>query len=93
MNDEAGKLFMENYDDYARRARLMTSVHAMRKMAGGESSAWAGAGESEGVENEGEGVQLSSPSGPKRKMAPSNLKDVQAEKRQKESRKKGLKRL
>jgi ubiquitin-conjugating enzyme E2 S len=28
LNDEAAKLFMESYDEYARRARLMTRVHA-----------------------------------------------------------------
>ena len=31
LNDEAGKLFMESYDDYARKARLMTSIHAAKK--------------------------------------------------------------
>jgi ubiquitin-conjugating enzyme E2 S len=31
LNDEAGKQFMESYEDYAKRARLLTSVHAMRK--------------------------------------------------------------
>ncbi|CAM9780549.1 unnamed protein product [Chrysoparadoxa australica] len=29
LNDEAGKLFMESYDEYHRRAKLLTSVHAM----------------------------------------------------------------
>ena len=28
LNDEAGKLFMESYDEFARRARIMTDVHA-----------------------------------------------------------------
>jgi len=28
LNDEAGKLFMESYDEYARRAKLMANVHA-----------------------------------------------------------------
>lgn len=28
LNDEAGKLFMESYDEYARRAKLMAGVHA-----------------------------------------------------------------
>lgn len=28
LNDEAGKLFMESYDDYASRASLWTRVHA-----------------------------------------------------------------
>jgi ubiquitin-conjugating enzyme E2 S len=27
LNDEAGKLFMESYDEYARRAKLMADVH------------------------------------------------------------------
>jgi len=27
LNDEAGKLFMESYDEYARRAKLMAEVH------------------------------------------------------------------
>lgn len=34
LNDEAGKQFMESYADYARRARLLTSVHARRKVNG-----------------------------------------------------------
>lgn len=28
LNDEAGKLFMDSYDEYARRAKLMANVHA-----------------------------------------------------------------
>ena len=27
LNDEAGKLFMESYDEYAKRARLMADIH------------------------------------------------------------------
>lgn len=27
LNDEAGKLFMESYDEYAQRARLMANIH------------------------------------------------------------------
>ena len=44
LNDEAGKLFMESYDEYARRARLLTAVHAQalvnpdRKMPAAASS-------------------------------------------------------
>jgi ubiquitin-conjugating enzyme E2 S len=29
LNDEAGKLFMESYEEYAARARIMTEVHAL----------------------------------------------------------------
>ncbi|RHY13238.1 hypothetical protein DYB36_002074 [Aphanomyces astaci] len=30
LNDEAGKLFMECYDEYAQRARILTSIHASK---------------------------------------------------------------
>jgi ubiquitin-conjugating enzyme E2 S len=44
LNDEAGKLFMDSYDEFARRAKLMTNVHALEatgdvKSCGIESSA------------------------------------------------------
>ena len=29
LNDEAGKLFMDSYEEFARRARIMTEVHAL----------------------------------------------------------------
>lgn len=28
MNEEAGKLLLEEYEDYSRRAKMMTDVHA-----------------------------------------------------------------
>ncbi len=31
LNDEAGKLFMDSYDEYARRARILTSIHATKQ--------------------------------------------------------------
>ncbi|GMI31034.1 hypothetical protein TrRE_jg6918 [Triparma retinervis] len=34
LNDEAGKLFMESYDEYARRAKLMANVHARQSKEG-----------------------------------------------------------
>eukprot|EP00501_MAST-03F_sp_TOSAG23-6_P000660 GSMAST32.ASY1.ANO1.685.1 assembled CDS len=30
LNDEAGKLFMESYGDYAKKARLLTDIHAKK---------------------------------------------------------------
>ncbi|TMW65899.1 hypothetical protein Poli38472_003664 [Pythium oligandrum] len=33
LNDEAGRLFMESYDEYARRARLWTNIHAPKVSA------------------------------------------------------------
>lgn len=33
LNDEAGRLFMDSYDEYARRARLWTTIHAPKQSA------------------------------------------------------------
>lgn len=51
LNDEAGKLFMESYEEYAVRARIMTEVHAIPdgkagKCSGASSSAEDAAKES-----------------------------------------------
>lgn len=34
LNDEAGKLFMDSYEEYSRRARIMTEVHAISSLLG-----------------------------------------------------------
>lgn len=44
LNDEAGKLFMESYDEYARKARLWTHIHAAPPPAAAVSAASAAAG-------------------------------------------------
>src|SRR3546814_20382008 len=56
LNDEAGKLFMESYDEYARRARLMTQVHAMA----GRAVAAAGDDESSECKSSADGASASS---------------------------------
>ena len=33
LNEDASKLFLESYDEYARRAKLMTSIHSISKMS------------------------------------------------------------
>lgn len=33
LNEEAGKLLLERYDDYARRAKMMTEIHAQVSFA------------------------------------------------------------
>ena len=33
LNDEAGKLFLNSYDEYARRAKLWTNIHAPKQSA------------------------------------------------------------
>lgn len=38
LNDDAGKLFMESYEEYVRRAKLMTSIHAMSSSASEETA-------------------------------------------------------
>lgn len=37
LNEEAGRLLLEQYDDYCRRARMMTEIHAQQKT--GDASA------------------------------------------------------
>lgn len=45
LNEEAGKMLMEDYDGYARHARLLTNIHAMKT----KSKAKAGMAESTAV--------------------------------------------
>mmetsp|Transcript_17903 Transcript_17903/g.23170 ORF Transcript_17903/g.23170 Transcript_17903/m.23170 type:complete len:214 (+) Transcript_17903:275-916(+) len=35
LNDEAGKFFMDSYDEFAKRAKLMANVHAKKSVSGG----------------------------------------------------------
>ncbi|KAJ1454868.1 ubiquitin-conjugating enzyme/RWD-like protein [Pelagophyceae sp. CCMP2097] len=78
LNDEAGKLFLESYDEYFKRARLMTSVHAPRREV---PKAHAGLTDKNGDEEQSTDVSAA-----KRKVA-------KEQKKQKENKKKGLKRL
>ncbi|XP_051198225.1 ubiquitin-conjugating enzyme E2 22 [Lolium perenne] len=39
LNEQAGKLLLENYEDFARHARLYTSIHALRPKNKSKSSA------------------------------------------------------
>ena len=83
LNDEAGKLFMEDYDDFARRARIMTEVHALD--AGAKASSSSSASSS----CEGAGGSSSSDA-----PVTEESKKVTSQKRKaKEAKKKGLKRL
>jgi len=47
LNDEAGKLFMEDYEEYSKKARMMTEVHARTSKA-----AAAGEGAEDGADGE-----------------------------------------
>ena len=79
LNEEAGKLFMEDYDSYFRKAQMMTEVHALAKK--GEASG-AAAGEG-GEGSASEPVE-------KRQKQPADA-DKAAEKRR-QDKKKSLKR-
>eukprot|EP00320_Phaeocystis_rex_P009908 CAMPEP_0119069972 /NCGR_PEP_ID=MMETSP1178-20130426/33327_1 /TAXON_ID=33656 /ORGANISM="unid sp, Strain CCMP2000" /LENGTH=211 /DNA_ID=CAMNT_0007051779 /DNA_START=25 /DNA_END=660 /DNA_ORIENTATION=+ len=81
LNDEAGKLFMDEYDSYFRKAQMMTEVHALVAKKGEASGAVVGEG-SEGSASEP--VE-------KRQKQPADTDKV-AEKRRQE-KKKSLKRL
>ena len=55
LNDEAGKNFMESYDEYAKRARLLAGVHGLTRWScvpmgggGGNGGAASGGGSGEG---------------------------------------------
>lgn len=55
LNDEAGKLFMESYDEYAQRARLMANIHGRPKSLYDSSSNHDGTPSSpKSKENEGD---------------------------------------
>lgn len=66
LNEEASRLFLESYDEYYRRAKLMTSIHAMKPKAklvepvlAGSSSSSSGSLESPADEG-GKSVEKSS---------------------------------
>ncbi len=55
LNDEAGKLFMESYDEYARRAKLMANVHGKQISFTGDVSHASGSPVKHSKENLHEG--------------------------------------
>jgi len=57
LNDEAGKLFMESYEEYARRAKLMANVHG-RTASCGDIVSPPGSPLKHSKENEGEMMNL-----------------------------------
>jgi ubiquitin-conjugating enzyme E2 S len=59
LNDEAGKLFMESYDEYARRAKLMANIHGKKPSHVEPTTATVAEVTSKNSkENEGEHVNL-----------------------------------
>eukprot|EP00640_Fibrocapsa_japonica_P004080 CAMPEP_0113935596 /NCGR_PEP_ID=MMETSP1339-20121228/2725_1 /TAXON_ID=94617 /ORGANISM="Fibrocapsa japonica" /LENGTH=219 /DNA_ID=CAMNT_0000937809 /DNA_START=111 /DNA_END=770 /DNA_ORIENTATION=+ /assembly_acc=CAM_ASM_000762 len=84
LNDEAGKFFMESYDEYARRAALWTRLHAQSSSSSmPDSSAAIAQDESKGACEDSKSSDLK----------PSAKSKSKSKSKQKDSRKKGLKRL
>eukprot|EP01041_Mallomonas_annulata_P009034 gene9034-18713_t len=79
LNDEAGKLFMDSYEEYARRAKLMTEVHAL-PVSTDESGDGSGSGSGVGKSVSGE-------------SSSADVAKAAAGQRVKEAKRKGLKRL
>lgn len=85
LNDEAGKLFMDSYDEFAARARIMTDVHALPVGKQGHSTA---------DEENANTTSSSSPSSSSSMAADAgNKQKVTQKKKEKDAKKKGLKRL
>lgn len=89
LNDEAGKLFMESYEEFARRARIMTEVHAIPVTQSSNSKMGIDLGGGEGASHATEASALCSSS----LSAASNGKDIAKKSKEKEMKKKSLKRL
>jgi len=62
LNDEAGKLFMESFEEFSRKAKLMTSIHATT--AGGGSSGAGVKGSGGGGAASSVGTTLTPTTGP-----------------------------
>lgn len=81
LNDEAGKLFMTSYDEYFKRAQLMTGVHALKKRA------------PEPTKPPTVGLTDNNAHDAPDTLAAKQRKVSKEQKKQKENKKKGLKRL
>jgi len=86
LNCEAGKLFMESYDEFARRARIMTEVHALPSADSGEGKMSGDA--AAGADGASGGAGSSSGSG-----AGGAPQQQAAQKKKEKDAKKSLKRL
>ena len=82
LNDEAGKMFMEDYQAYFKKAQMMAEVHASRKGAGSSQEGSAGVDENGETDENGEPVE--------KRQKP--VENKVAEKRR-QQQKKSLKRL
>jgi len=79
LNDEAGKLFLDSYEEFASRAKLITKVHAMDGKTSGNSTY-----------NTDESSNINSSSQQNQQIS---SKETALKKKEKEIKKKNLKRL
>mmetsp|Transcript_35755 Transcript_35755/g.42075 ORF Transcript_35755/g.42075 Transcript_35755/m.42075 type:complete len:241 (+) Transcript_35755:175-897(+) len=114
LNDEAGKLFMDSYDDYADRAKLMTNVHARPRGSSSTNSSSSLSSPSSKISSKNDGGQaeevaalmgnnsanliskdgeVSTTSKGSSVKKASSSKESKIASKQKENKKKGLKRL
>ena len=61
LNEEAGKLLLEHYDDYSRHARLITSIHAQRPSSSIDDTITDSQYESQSKKRPHEKVAISAP--------------------------------
>ena len=101
LNAEASKMFLESYDDYAKRARMLTGIHAAPKKgagscggAGSSSGCGGASGEGAGAGAAGKGKgHHADDAEAARKAKKVKTKGKGKSRREKDKRKKGLKRL
>ena len=84
LNEEAGKLLLEQYDDYSSRARMMTEIHAKpSRTSRTETVSSSSTGTSDGVDAAGK----------KRPIDKSSVSATVGVEKKKKDKKKALKRL
>jgi ubiquitin-conjugating enzyme E2 S len=102
LNDEAGKLFMDSYEEYARRARIMTNVHANKvslinnkeESDKNPENSTSEANEEKCKKNQSEVIEASNSSSSAKKRTSSNTSDnINAQRKKAVTKKKSLKRL
>ena len=83
LNEEAGKLLLEHYDEYSRHARMMTEIHAKASRSASSRTDVAGPSEDSEIDSKKRAVDKSSATG-----ATASVTD-----KKKKEKKKALKRL
>lgn len=91
LNDEAGKLFMDSYEEFARRARIMTEVHAISSDE--ENLSLTKLGQSHGTETTGESADAQEASSASATAAAVVSEESMLLQKKKDAKKKILKRL